>query len=151
MIGALVIMCASCVTAGFIIGRMTARSPGGIAAPHVGRVGEIPTAALAATPNVPFKKQPERDTYLALGRVAPSVVILNPGTADVGRQEEPGRAPSARIRDSSQLRSDVRNPDPSDKRLPAVPDRFGGGGDRREAGASTERDYHALRDYMLSR
>jgi hypothetical protein len=149
IVGALVIMAAGCITAGFIVGRMTAGPPGGNAAPHVGRVGEIPTAALAATSSVPFKKQPERAAAVASGGAAPSVVILNPGTADVGKQKEPDSAPSAR--DASQLLSDVRNPDPRDKRLPAVPDRFGGASDRREAGASTERDYQALRNYMLSR
>jgi hypothetical protein len=148
IVGALLIMAASCVTAGFVVGRLTAGTAGGNATPHA-VVGEIPTAALPATPNMPFKKQPERDTALASGGVAPSVVILNPGTADVGRQEEPDRAPSARVRDTSQPQSDVRNPDPRDKRLPAVP--LGEAGDRREAGTSTERDYHALRDYMLSR
>jgi hypothetical protein len=130
MVGALGIMAAGCIAAGVVMGRMTAGPASGYGTAHVGSVanGEIPTPA-PATPGVQFKKQPEPETPV-VGGTAPSVVILNPGTADVGKQEDPDRAANTRIRDASKLRSDVRNPDPRDQRPPATPDRFGKIGDR---------------------
>jgi hypothetical protein len=151
IVGALVIMAASCVTAGFVIGRMTAGTRVGDVTALMRPVGsgDLPSAALAAPSGAPLKKQPEQDTTVAPGG-APSLVILNPGTADGGKQEQPDSAPNTRVRDSSKLRSDVQSPDPRDNRSPAVTDRVSGNS-RHDAGASTERDYRALRGYMLNR
>jgi hypothetical protein len=154
VLGALAIMAASCLAAGFITGRMTAGPPAGNVTAHLGRAGdsEIPTAAPATASSVAFKKQPERDTNPASAAALPSVVILNPGTADAPTQEDQDSAPITRVRDSSKLRSEIRDPELRDKRPPAVPDRTSSrGDDRRDAESSTKRDYRALRKYMLNR
>jgi hypothetical protein len=146
LLGALLIMAASCLTAGFVIGRITAGPKIG----HVAaQVANSPIAA-PATSSVPFKKPPERDTVLAPGGAAPSVVILNPGTADAAKQEEPDLVPDARIRDASRRRSDVRNSATPVQRAP--PNRTGGvNAYGQETRPTPERDYRALRDYALGR
>ena len=151
MVGALVIVAASCVAAGFAIGRMTAAHKSGDTAPRLARAGgETPTAA-APVSGVPSKNQPGPDAPVAPANATPPVVILNPGSADGSRQEDRDKSQDTRFRDASRLRSDVRNLEPRDMRPPA-PDRIGGGnGGARETDVSRERDYRALRDYMLRR
>jgi len=119
------ILAASCVMAGFVIGRMTAK----------------PIAAPSAV------KQPERAAVPA----PPHVVILNPGTADIGRQDGPDISPNSSVREASRLRTEARNPETRDKGSPAAADRTSGSGDGRDTGSAKERDYRALRDYVLSR
>ena len=151
VVGALVIMAASSVAAGFVIGRMTAGPTAASVSTRVEGVasGDNSTTTAVAS-SVPFKKQPERDTPMTSGGGSQPFVILNPGTADIGYQDKPDSAPSTRFRDASALRSDLRNVDPRDNRRPAMTSRVSGS-DGLEQGSSTERDYRALRDYMLSR
>ena len=130
------ILAASCVMAGFVIGRMTAKP---VAGPITAQVQ--PIAAPSAV------KQPERAAVPA----PPHVVILNPGTADIARQDAPDSSPNSRVREASRLRTEVRNPETRDKGSPAAADRASGSGDGRDTGSAKERDYRALRDYVLSR
>ena len=140
MVGALTIMAASCIVLGFVLGRTTS-------APSATHVAESPISAPASS-GLPFKKKPERSTALASDEIAPSVVILNPGTADIAKQEEPHSAPNTRP--FGAIRREIRNPEPRDKRPSEVPARMSGESGER-AFSSTERDYHALRNYLLSR
>jgi hypothetical protein len=140
--GALLVMAVSCLTAGFVIGRLT----GGPKTSHV--VTQVDKSPIAApvTSSSPLKNQPELDTVLA-SDIPPSVVILNPGTADRAKQEGPNIVPDTRMRNVSRRKSDARNVEPPDWRTP--PDRIGGASDKgREAGPQ---DYRALRDYALGR
>jgi hypothetical protein len=134
IVGSLV-LAASCVTAGFVIGRMTAKP---MAGPITAQVQNGPIAAPSAVklPAVP---------------APPHVVILNPGTADIGRQDGPDISPNSSVREASRLRTEVRNPETRDKGSPAAADRASGSGDGRDKGSAKERDYRALRDYVLSR
>jgi hypothetical protein len=83
---------------------------GGYATPHVGReVAGNPTAAPPAS--IPFRKPANREASLPSSPTAPSVVILNPGTADV----------------RPILRNDGRTPDSRDKQPPTDSVGMGGG------------------------
>src|SRR5689334_7224722 len=81
MIGALIGLSVSCLTAGFVAGRLSG-SPSAI---NVAHKSELPSPTPAVS-DQPFKKQSERDTALVSDKAAPTVTILNPGTADAGTQ-----------------------------------------------------------------
>ena len=126
IVGAMIVLAVSCAVAGFVAGRLSGHTS------HVGRDVAVASQPAAAPPvSVP------RDGELGVSTPsspAVAVKILNPGTADVGQQEESARATP---------RNDGRT-----LGAPSTdPGRTGGS----KAGASAERDYRALRDYMLSR
>lgn len=137
LIAGSLVLAASCVTAGFVIGRVTAKP---VAGPIAAQVQNGPIAASSAA------NQPERPAAPA----PPSLAILNPGTADIGTQDASGRSP-IRLPEASRLRTEVRNPEPRNRPSQAAADRIIAGGDSRDAGPAKERDYRDLRNYVLSR
>ena len=138
VVGALVIMAVSCLSAGFVIGRLTTRQTDGHVVKQADK-GAIPAPVTASA----AAKQPERDAVMS-PRPAPSVAILNPGTADAAKRED------VSAQNTRETFIPPREPESSVKRLPADRNRgeVSGGG---EAGSGTERDYRALRSYMVSR
>jgi hypothetical protein len=173
-IGALVIMAASCIAAGFVVGRITAGTPSdeaprqtalsqarGSETPSAAPIGEGAKKTVLPAPSAALKREPERmgdapATATPAG-AAPPVVLLNPGTADGGKEDNQPRGSNPRIRDASELTSTrpigEGDAELRDNQRQAARDRKSRGvDDRRESAPSgTERDYHALRDYMLSR
>jgi hypothetical protein len=146
IVGALVIMAASCTAAGFLVGRITARPPGNIALRQT-----VPPA-----PNVALKSEGDRtasavppDGEAGRKSAMSPVIILNPGTADkVREQKDKPEVATARVRDASNETRAKSNED-RDRELRDYDKQSQM---RRESTSSgSERDYHALRDYMLSR
>ena len=128
IVGAMIVLAVSCAVAGFVAGRWS----GGYHTPH-GR----DVAGPAAAPPISVPRVGERSASPPSSPAASAVVIINPGTADAGRQE-----PARPI-----LSTDGRTPETRVKQPPTDPARADGS----RAGAAAERDYLALRDYMLSR
>ena len=117
-----------CAVAGFVAGRFYPSS-------HVAPTSPVAPAPSAAPP-ASGRLSGDRGVSPPSSPAAPAVVILNPGTADVGQQE----AAATQIPGNEGRTTDARDKQPSPESK----------GDNK-AGAFPERDYRALRQYMLSR
>ena len=139
--------------------RQTALSQArGSETPSAAPIGEGAKKTVLPAPSAALKREPEPATATPTpAGAAPPVVLLNPGTADGGKEDNQPRGPNPRIRDASELTSTrpigEGDAELRDNQRQAARDRKSRGvDDRRESAPSgTERDYHALRDYMLSR
>lgn len=126
-----------CITAGFVLGRVTDPA-------HIARGGDT-SLAVSPTPNVSSQKQPDGGAPVAPVATTPPVVLLNPGTATTAKQDNPKSASIA-----PSVESEARLEAPQN-RSPDALARSSGAGEAPERPYATARDYRELRDYMLGR
>ena len=124
-----VVFAFGCAVAGFIAGRFYPSS-------HVGPDVAGSPGPPSAAPPAGGRLSGDRGESPPSRPAAPAVVILNPGTADVGQQE----AAATQIPGNKGRITDARDKQPSPESK----------GDNK-ARVFPERDYRALRQYMLSR
>lgn len=129
------VMAIACLTAGFVIGRLSVP----------GSVDPTPQVALpSASIGEPFTKRSERSTAV-VPDAKPITVILNPGTAEASNTAEasvatdPGNSTSAGFSRNQPVRTTGRTEEST------IQDGISRGEPFKE------RDYRALRDYTLRR
>ena len=102
-------------------------------------VASPPTMALTSEPALAVKTAPSHESSVSPESGSP-VVVLNPGTAERTRQQDAQPAPGPTISNAPATGSDFAM-----REKQASPNR------RESSNVGSERDYQALRNYMLGR